>query len=82
MLIFRLAYGMSLDLGGFLAVFGTVFDGNPLSLNPGYSIGGPTNASQDILGGLGLLAPPVGLAGSHNKYETDASPTRGDLYIL
>src|SRR6478609_3809698 len=25
-------YGMSLDLGGFLAVYGTVFNGNPASL--------------------------------------------------
>ncbi|KAF2433910.1 Cloroperoxidase [Tothia fuscella] len=74
-------YGMSLDLGGFLAVYGTVFDGNPLSLNPGYSIGGPSTASQNILGGLGLLGQPNGLTGSHNKYESDASPTRGDLYL-
>lgn len=73
-------YGMSLDLGGFLAVYGTVFDGNPLSTNPGYSIGGPTKDSQNILNGLGLLGTPSGLSGSHNKYESDVSPTRGDLY--
>ncbi|KAI0125584.1 hypothetical protein BJ170DRAFT_695627 [Xylariales sp. AK1849] len=74
-------YGMSLDLGGFLAVYGTVVDGNPLSTSPGYSIGGPSKDSQNILGGLGLLGTPTGLSGSHNKYESDVSPTRGDLYL-
>jgi hypothetical protein len=28
-----------------------------------------------------LLSAPQGLSGSHNKYEGDASPTRGDAYI-
>ncbi|KAG5659672.1 hypothetical protein KAF25_002231 [Fusarium avenaceum] len=74
-------YGMSLDLGGFLAVYGTVIDGNPLSLNPGYSIGGPSKFSQNILGGGGILGTPSGLSGSHNKYESDASATRADLYV-
>jgi hypothetical protein len=74
-------YGMSLDLGGFLAVYGTVFDGNPLSTSPGYSIGGPTKDSQNILNGVGLLGTPSGLSGSHNKYESDVSATRGDLYL-
>lgn len=74
---------MSLDLGTFLAVYGTVFDGNPLSLTPGYSIGGPTSLSSNILGNLvGTVGSPQGLSGSHNKYETDTSPTRGDLYQL
>jgi hypothetical protein len=27
-----------------------------------------------------LLGTPDGISGSHNKYETDTSPTRGDLY--
>lgn len=75
------AYGMSLDLGGFLAVYGTVFDGNPLSTNPGYSIGGPSKDSQNILNGGGILGTPSGLSGSHNKYESDVSATRGDLYV-
>ena len=68
---------MGLDLGGFLAIYGTVFDGNILSLTPGYSIGGPA-VSEAILGGL--LKTPTGLSGSHNNYEADTSPTRGDLY--
>jgi len=58
-------------------------DGNPLSLNPGWSIGGPPqNADENnLLGNLaGLLGKPDGISGSHNKYETDTSPTRGDLY--
>lgn len=71
---------MAADLGGFLAVYGTLFDGNALSLTPGYSIGGPT-AGEDILSGLGLLGTPTGLSGSHNNYESDTSPTRGDLYV-
>ncbi|KAI0814073.1 hypothetical protein GGR55DRAFT_687083 [Xylaria sp. FL0064] len=75
-------YGMSIDLGGFLAVYGTVFDGNPLSTNPGYSIGGPSEFSQNILNGLGLLGTPTGLSGSHNKYESDVSATRGDLCVV
>ena len=71
---------MALDLGQFLAIYGTLFDGNALSLDPGYSIGGPT-ALDGILGGLGLLGTPTGLSGSHNNYEGDTSPTRGDLYL-
>nr|RBQ91219.1 hypothetical protein FVER53263_12235 [Fusarium verticillioides] len=74
-------YGVSLDLGGFLAVYGTVFNGNPVSLNPGYSIGGPSRFSQKILNGSGLFGNPSGLSGSHNKYEPDISATRGDLYV-
>jgi Peroxidase, family 2 len=55
-------------------------DGNPISLNPGWSIGGP-GGGQNLLGNLGgLLGTPQGISGSHNKYETDSSPTRGDLY--
>lgn len=72
------AYGMSLDLGGFLAVYGAVFDGNLL----GYSIGGPTQNSELPLNNiLGALGAPQGLSGSHNKYEADISPTCGDLYV-
>tara|TARA_R110002060_G_scaffold18230_3_gene25160 strand:+ start:979 stop:1536 length:558 start_codon:yes stop_codon:yes gene_type:complete len=72
------AYGMALDLGGFLGVFGAVFDGNLL----GYSIGGPSSQNKLPLNNLlGLTGAPQGLSGSHNKYESDASPTRGDLYL-
>ncbi|KAI4245550.1 MAG: hypothetical protein L6R42_010153, partial [Xanthoria sp. 1 TBL-2021] len=78
------AYGMALDLGTFLAVYGTVFDGDALSLTPGYSIGGP--ASIGLLGGLlsgaGITRTPPGLSGSHNNYESDTSATRGDQYVF
>ncbi|THV51458.1 hypothetical protein BGAL_0110g00170 [Botrytis galanthina] len=72
------AYGMSLDLGTFLAVFGAVFDGNLLS----WSIGGPTPKVSLPLGNLlGLTGTPQGISGSHNKYESDTSPTRPDLWL-
>lgn len=42
----------------------------------GWSIGGkPSLAQSGVTGILGN-----GLSGSHSKYETDASPTRPDLY--
>ncbi|KAI4246883.1 MAG: hypothetical protein L6R42_009777 [Xanthoria sp. 1 TBL-2021] len=75
---------MALDLGTFLAVYGTVFDGDALSLTPGYSIGGP--ASIGLLGGLlsgpGITRTPSGLSGSHNNYESDTSASRGDQYVF
>ncbi|OLN88356.1 Aromatic peroxygenase 1 [Colletotrichum chlorophyti] len=75
-------FGMGLDLGSILSVMGTVFVGNPLSLNPGFSIGYTTAGSQNLLGNLiGLLGTPRGLNGSHNIIEGDSSNTRGDLYV-
>lgn len=72
---------MGLDLATFLSTYGTVMDGNPLGVPPGWSIGGPPT-NTGLLGGIvgGLLGTPQGISGSHNKYETDSSPTRGDLY--
>ncbi|KAK5115477.1 hypothetical protein LTR62_001136 [Meristemomyces frigidus] len=63
--------GMGVDLATFLAVFGAVIDGSGTA----WSIGGsPTLAEAGtVLGGNGI-------SGSHNKYESDASPTRPDLY--
>jgi hypothetical protein len=47
---------MGLDLGGVLAIMGTVFVGDPLSLSPGFSIGGPTDSVENLLGNaFGLL---------------------------
>ena len=47
---------MGVDLATVLAVMGTVGVGNPLSLKPGFSIGGPSKKSHNILGNLlGLL---------------------------
>ena len=65
-------YGMGLDLAGFLAVYGSLIDGNGYE----WSIGGPT----PNVPALPLISDPQGISGSHNKYESDASPTRGDLY--
>ncbi|KAL1624075.1 hypothetical protein SLS54_004004 [Diplodia seriata] len=42
-----------------------------------WSIGG----APDTTDLLNLLTQPQGISGSHNKYETDGSPTRGDLYF-
>ena len=66
-------FGMGLDLAGFLAVYGAIIDGNGLE----WSIGGPTPL---VAGPLADISEPEGISGSHNKYESDASPTRGDLY--
>ncbi|KAF5868903.1 putative oxidase protein [Botrytis fragariae] len=75
-------FGMGADLAIFLTVYGLVMDGNPLSLNPGWSIGASPTQGQNILDNLfGLLGAPQGLIGSHNKYEGDTSPTRGDLFV-
>lgn len=56
----------------FLAALGASLDGDGLSWSihgtPGPGIGGP-------LSGLGN-----GISGSHNKYDSDGSPTRFDLY--
>ncbi|KAM3423815.1 hypothetical protein BST61_g1214 [Cercospora zeina] len=60
--------GMGTILAGFLSRLGATIDGDLTS----WSMGGPP-------GGAGLLRGN-GLIGSHNKYETDASPVRPDLY--
>jgi hypothetical protein len=55
-----------------------IFDGNL----EGYSIGGRTsNVALPLNNLLGLTGAPQGLSGSHNKYESDASPTRGDIHM-
>ncbi|KAH7180040.1 Chloroperoxidase [Fusarium flagelliforme] len=77
-------YGMGIDLATILATMGVVFVGNPLSLNPGFSIGSTAKAkgTDNILGNLvGLLGKPRGLVGSHNIIEGDSSNTRADLYV-
>jgi hypothetical protein len=68
------AFGMGADLATFLAIYGAIFDGDLKS----YSIGGP---APSVLPLGGILGEPEGLSGSHNKYENDVSPTRGDLYV-
>lgn len=47
---------MGIDLSTLIATMGLVGTGNPLSLNPGFSIGGPSPKSSNLLGNLlGLL---------------------------
>ncbi|XP_018905244.2 uncharacterized protein [Bemisia tabaci] len=65
-------FGMGRDLGTLLAVYGAVVNGNLYS----WSIGGPSK--RVTLGSL--FSQPQGLSFSHNKFEGDASATRGDLY--
>ncbi|EME39685.1 hypothetical protein DOTSEDRAFT_91962 [Dothistroma septosporum NZE10] len=75
-------YGVSVELAAVLAVMGTVWTGNPLSLNPSFSIGGTDSEVQNLLGNLlGLLGEPRGISHSHNFIEADSSPTRNDLYV-
>ncbi|GME23664.1 oxidase [Neofusicoccum parvum] len=76
--------GMGIELSLILGIMGTVWTGNPLSLDPGFSIGGTTSGdgSDNILGNLvGLLGDPRGLQGSHNWIESDSSLTRNDIYV-
>lgn len=65
---------MGYDLASFLSIYAAVMDGDLTS----WSIGGPPDTSA--LSAVGLLAAPQGISGSHNKYEGDVSPGRGDLY--
>ncbi|KAF8865690.1 Cloroperoxidase [Acephala macrosclerotiorum] len=65
-------FGMGNSLGGFLAIYGVIFDGDATK----WSIGGPAPSVSN----LGLLGTPQGISGSHNKYESDVSPSRPDLY--
>lgn len=75
-------YGMGLGLATILATMGTIFVGNPLSLNPGFSIGSASPGAENLLdNGLTLLGTPRGLEGSHNIIEADSSMTRPDLYV-
>ena len=47
---------MGLDLAGILAAMGTVWTGNPLSLNPSFSIGGISPQVSNLLDNLlGLM---------------------------
>jgi hypothetical protein len=47
---------MGIDLVTILSAMGTAWVGNPLSLDPGFSIGGPSSGVNNLLGNvLGLL---------------------------
>ena len=57
-------FGMGLDLALILGIMGTVWTGNPLSLNPGFSIGG----TKDNQGADNILGNLVGLLGMFGNY--------------
>ncbi|MCJ1424428.1 hypothetical protein MMC29_002316 [Sticta canariensis] len=67
-------FGAGLDLATILATLGAVQagDGNH------FSIGGPPDKGLPVVGGL--LGQPRGISNSHNRFEGDASPVKGDLY--
>lgn len=73
---------MGLELATWLTTYSAVMAGDLTSV----SIGGtPKPSHSGLLGslgtGLGLFGQPQGLSHSHNRFEADVSPTRGDLYI-
>lgn len=77
---------MDLELAMWLSTYAAVMAGDLTSV----SIGGtPKKPRQGLVGGalgslgtgLGLFGQPQGLSHSHNRFEADVSPTRGDLYV-
>ena len=66
------AYGMSLDLAGFLGAYAIAIDGDLSSLT--WSIGGPQP-------GIPLVDNGQGISWSHNKYEADTSIGRCDAFV-
>lgn len=50
-----IVYGMGVDLATVLAVMGTIWTGDPLSLDPSFSIGGRDPGVNNLLGDLGGL---------------------------
>lgn len=65
---------MGIDLATLLSMYGAVSTGNLVS----WSMGGPSDGLSLL--GLDVLRKPQGISYSHNVYENDGSPTRGDLY--
>ncbi|KAF8699332.1 Peroxidase, family 2, partial [Rhizoctonia solani] len=68
-------FGMGKEIGLSLSIVAVVLTGNPTTLD--YSIGGSPGGLNIPL----LLSAPQGLSGAHNKFESDGSPTRSDLYM-
>nr|XP_018904122.1 PREDICTED: aromatic peroxygenase-like [Bemisia tabaci] len=71
-------YGMGADLAVILSILGALLDGD---ICCAWSIGGAPPNFTAATAGLSLLGESQGLSHSHNKYETDGSPTRGDFWI-
>ncbi|KAI9710050.1 MAG: hypothetical protein M1812_007514 [Candelaria pacifica] len=68
-------YGLALNFGIPLTIYATLVDGD--IVGQAWSIGKAQTQTID----LGLLGKGDGLSGSHNKYESDASVSRGDYYL-
>jgi len=59
---------MGIDIATVLAIYGTVEGGNALSLNPGFSMGGTSDDSENALNNLGgLLGTPRYAFSPHHK---------------
>lgn len=71
----RDCFGFGTALGGFLAAYAVVLDGDILAQT--WSIGGPPPFNNIA----GLLSPPQGISFSHNNYEGDSSIGRNDAYL-
>ncbi|KAF8160204.1 Chloroperoxidase, partial [Mycena galopus ATCC 62051] len=69
--------GFGIDTATFAGVLGC-FGADLYDPTLPLSIGAAPPANQTIGGLLG--SAPSGLDGTHNQFESDASPTRGDLY--
>nr|ADN06227.1 oxidase-like protein [Passalora arachidicola] len=67
-------FNISPEFGGFLTILGSAMGGDGL----GFSIGGPPPAS--LLPATGLVGRPQGMSNTHNRFESDQSITRDDLY--
>ncbi|PIB02567.1 Aromatic peroxygenase [Cercospora beticola] len=72
----KAAYGMGVDLAGFLAAYAVIVDGDPILGT--WSIGGPQPSN---LLTKSLLGKPQGISYSHNNYEGDASIGRADAFL-
>ncbi|KAF8602855.1 hypothetical protein BDV93DRAFT_607177 [Ceratobasidium sp. AG-I] len=68
-------YGMGIDLCTVLATIAVFFAGDVITQE--FSIG--NSPSGPVF--LPFLSVPLGLSGTHNKFEGDASPGRGDAYL-
>lgn len=64
--LFNVVYGMGVDLATVLAIMGTVWTGDPLSLDPSFSIGGPDPGVNNLLGNLGGLLGPYTICACAN----------------
>ena len=69
---------MGVDLATILAIMGTVWTGDPLSLDPRFSIGGRDTGVNNLLNNLGGLLGTIHhtLSRAVNRYSNNASYRR------